>query len=159
MRLISQSEREGLDRVLAAGGYLSGDFDATAEDDPAPLHGPFFLYAISSTITVRRKSTGQMREYRDAPFSAWILDGFQPDLKAGLFGQPEQPGPRTEPKEGRAWKTKEVDPYCANCGYNRTSQDPALKEEKHEAGRGARQAVPVCPACGSRRWTHTEPKR
>lgn len=158
MRLISQGEREGLDQVLAANGYRSDDFDATAEDDPAPTHGPFFLYAIRSTITVRCKSTDQVRQYRDAPFSAWILDGFRPDLKAGLFGQPEPAASRTEPSEERGGKTEEADLFCANCGHKRTSQEPAAQEEKREAGRGARQVIPVCPACGSRRWTYKKPK-
>lgn len=158
MRLISQSEREGLDQILAANGYRSDDFDATAEDDPAPTHGPFFLYAIRSTITVRRKNTDQVRQYPDAPFSAWILDGFQPDLKAGLFGKPEPAGSRTEPREGRGGKTKEVDLFCANCGYKRPSQEPVAEEEKRDVERGARHVIPACPACGSRRSTYKKPK-
>ncbi len=159
MRLISQSEREGLDQVLAANGYLSDDFDATAEDDPAPTHVPFFLYSIRSTITVSRKNTDQVRQYRGAPFSAWILDGFQPDLKAGLFGQPELTGSQTEPREGRGRKTKEVELFCTNCGYKRPSQEDVPEEEKREAGRGARHVILACPACGSRRWTYKKPKR
>lgn len=92
MRLISQTEREGLDQILAASGYQSDDFDATGENKPTPTHGPFFLYAIGDTTTARRKGTDQSRQYRGAPFSAWILE-FQPDLKAGAFGQPSWPGP------------------------------------------------------------------
>jgi hypothetical protein len=88
MKQISPSEREDLDKILAANGYRSDDFDATAEEDPPPAHGPVFLYAVSSTITVRRKNMGQTRQYRGAPFSAWILDEFRPDLKAGVFGKP-----------------------------------------------------------------------
>lgn len=87
MKPISLSEREDLDKILAANGYRSDDFDASTEVDLAPTHGPIFLHAISSTVTVRRKSTDQVRQYHEAPFSAWLIDGFKPDLKAGMFGK------------------------------------------------------------------------
>ena len=88
MTPISRDERDDLDQILAAHGYRPDDFDASMEVDPAPAHGPIFLYAVSSTVTIRRESTDQTRQYRDIPFSAWIIDGFQPDLKAGVFGKP-----------------------------------------------------------------------
>lgn len=88
MKLISLSEREDLDQILAAHGYRPDDFDASTEEDPPPGHGPIILYAISSTVTVRRKNTGHAHPYRDIPFSAWLIDGFQRDLEAGLFGKP-----------------------------------------------------------------------
>ena len=88
MKPISLSEREDIDRILAAHGYRPDDFDASTEADPSPAHGPIIVYAIRSTVTVRRKNTGQAHQYRDIPFSAWLIDGFQRDLEGGLFGKP-----------------------------------------------------------------------
>jgi hypothetical protein len=63
------------------------------------------------------------------------------------------------PEEQRGGDMREVDLFCEECGYKRTSQEPVPEEEKQEAGRGARQVIPACPACGSTEWTYKKPKR
>lgn len=88
MKPISQDERVDLDQIVATHGYRADDFGATTEEDPPPAHGLIIVYAIQNTVTVRRKATGQAHQYRDIPFSAWLIDGFQGDLEAGLFGKP-----------------------------------------------------------------------
>ena len=87
MKSIPRDERETMDQVLVAHGFSPEDFEATVEEDP-PGDGRSIDAWATRTVTVRRKATGHRRRYRDLPGTAWIIDGLQLDLVAGLFGRP-----------------------------------------------------------------------
>ncbi|MGD1147388.1 MAG: hypothetical protein ABR961_05525 [Thermoanaerobaculaceae bacterium] len=87
MKPIPRRERETVDQVLVAYGFSPEDFEATADEDPPSQEGSIDAWA-TRTVTVRRKVSGHRRRYRDLPGTAWIIDGLQLDLVAGLFGRP-----------------------------------------------------------------------
>jgi len=84
---LPSSERETLDQVLVAYDYSPDDFEATVEEHAPGGDGPIDMWSFR-TVTVRRKRTGHRRRYRDLPGTVWIIDRFQLDLVAGLFGRP-----------------------------------------------------------------------
>ncbi|HVN76090.1 MAG TPA: hypothetical protein VMT19_07215 [Thermoanaerobaculaceae bacterium] len=87
MKAIPGHEREAMDHVLIAHGYSPEDFEATVEESAPGEAGSIDAWA-TRTVTVRRKGGGHRRRYRDLPGTAWIIDGLQLDLVAGLFGRP-----------------------------------------------------------------------
>lgn len=82
MALLDESERQDFWALIARHGYSKDDFELTELEDKPARTG---VYAITGTVTVRRKSTGLSRQYQAGHATAWLAD-FGADLRGHVFG-------------------------------------------------------------------------
>jgi len=82
MALLSESERDDFHTLISEAGFKVVDFDLHETEDPPEG----MIYRVQGRVSVRRKSTGTMREYRAGHMSTWLAD-FDRDLRDGAFGR------------------------------------------------------------------------
>ncbi len=82
--MISDSEIEDFDAVIAKAGFNPNDFSLTPLEDP--LATPE-VQAVTGTVTVLRESNAEAATYTAGYGSTWVAD-FEADLLAGKFGEP-----------------------------------------------------------------------
>jgi hypothetical protein len=87
--LISDSEKAEFEEAIREAGFRQDEFLVEAVEDPLPRgYRSGQPYRVNATVTVRRRSAGIERQYRDEFGSpSWVLR-FGDELKAGLFGRP-----------------------------------------------------------------------
>ncbi|MBK8113869.1 MAG: hypothetical protein IPK44_04605 [Candidatus Accumulibacter sp.] len=82
MALVQESERQDIFALVAQRGYSKDDFELVDMEDTPTTVG---IYAITGTVTVRRKSTGISRQYSAGHAKAWLAD-FDTELRGHVFG-------------------------------------------------------------------------
>lgn len=82
MSLLSQSEKDDFGALISSVGFKMTDFELHETEDPPQG----VIYTVQGRVSIRRKSTGAVREYRAGHMSAWLPD-FDRDLRAGAFGR------------------------------------------------------------------------
>jgi len=71
MTIIHDSERQDFLTLISQMGYSQDDFELIeAENKPVTVG----IYAITGTVTVRRKSRGISRQYNAGHGQAWLSD-------------------------------------------------------------------------------------
>jgi len=82
MSVVSDSEKDDFRSLIAHAGFDVADFELhETEDSPQTV-----TYAVRGRVSIKRKSTGAVREYRAGHMTAWLGD-FDRDLRGGAFGQ------------------------------------------------------------------------
>ncbi len=79
--MIDDSEKEDFENAIREKGYEVDDFEMIENEDP-PSGG--VIYAVTGTVTIRRKSTSIEKLYRAGHGSSWPTE-FSDDLNSGLF--------------------------------------------------------------------------
>ena len=92
MPLITDSEMEDFDAAILHAGFEVDDFSVVdLEDDELPLKDDestiIVQHGITGTVTVHRIVTDDAIIYTVGSGSIWPQE-FEPDLKAGKFGDP-----------------------------------------------------------------------
>ena len=82
LSVVGQDEIDDAHVLLAEHGFARDDFEFSEICDPSPAR----VGAITSVLTLKRKSTGAIREYSAGHNSQWLMH-FEVDLKAGIFGR------------------------------------------------------------------------
>ncbi|WP_342116768.1 transcriptional regulator [Pseudoduganella sp. OTU4001] len=82
MELLEAEDIAEFQRILRTNRLIRADFSLSATDttDPKTDEVP----ALQGELTVRRKSTGQTRQYLISDSTSW-LDLFRNDIKGGAF--------------------------------------------------------------------------
>lgn len=82
MELIEAEDVAEFQRILRSNRLIRADFSLSATDttDPKTDEVP----GLQGELTVRRKSTGQTRQYLISDSTSW-LDLFRNDIKGGAF--------------------------------------------------------------------------
>ena len=82
MSVVSDSEKDDFRSLINDAGFDADDFELRETEDPPQG----VIYAVRGTVSIRRKATGTVREYRAGHMSTWLAD-FDRDLRGGAFGQ------------------------------------------------------------------------
>lgn len=82
MELIEPADMKEFENILRNNRLLRADFSLSATDttDPKTDEVP----ALQGELTIRRKSTGQTKQYLISDSTSW-LDLFRNDIKGGAF--------------------------------------------------------------------------
>ncbi len=84
MPLITDSEMDDFDAAILQAGFDVDDFRVVdLEDEPTAKE----QHAITGTVTVHRKSTGEAITYSAGYLSTWVSE-FEIDLHEDKFGEP-----------------------------------------------------------------------
>jgi len=81
MKVLQPTEKIDFEDIVARAGFLREDFELEEKEDDAPST----FFAITGTVTVRRKSTGVSHQYSAGHGKVWLPD-FEADLRKGTFG-------------------------------------------------------------------------
>jgi len=82
MALLGESERQDFWATIVGAGFSKEDFELTEIEDKPTNVG---IYAITGTVTVRRKSTEVSRQYSAGHATAWLAE-FEAELRGHVFG-------------------------------------------------------------------------
>lgn len=80
--MVDDSEREDFEQAIRRKGLDPDDFELIETRDQP--HGRE-TYAITGTVTIKRKSTDAEKSYQAGHRSAWPAE-FENDLTSGVFG-------------------------------------------------------------------------
>lgn len=80
--MILDSEKEDFEQAVRDNGFAVDDFELIEQQD-LPSGGE--IYAITGTVTIKRKSSGIEKTYRAGHGSTWPTE-FSDDLNVGTFG-------------------------------------------------------------------------
>ena len=82
MTIISPTEMEDFNRILAQHAYTKDDFELTGQEDPHPAGGG--VAPITGHVTVKHRESGVERTYKAGHGTAWVVE-FENDLRAKAF--------------------------------------------------------------------------
>lgn len=80
--MVADSEKEDFEQAIHGKGLDPADFELVESRDQPQGGG---TYAITGTVTIKRKSTGAEKSYQAGHGSAWPAE-FENDLTSGVFG-------------------------------------------------------------------------
>jgi len=87
MKPIRDDDRQDIDRILAKHGYSIEDFEVSAESDRPPVQAPA-PNVVNRTITVHRKRSDTIGQFRGESGQPTWLIAFEDHLASGFFGKP-----------------------------------------------------------------------
>lgn len=82
MTIISPTEMEDFNRILAQHGCTKDDFELTGHEDPLPASGE--VAPVTGHPTVKHRESGVERTYKAGHGTAWVVE-FENDLNAKAF--------------------------------------------------------------------------